>query len=167
MLEAWRNITATGAQPLAVTDNLNFGNPEVPEIMGHFADAVAGIKEACTALDFPVVSGNVSLYNQTTHPSGLRVPILPTTPAIGAIGVIADIDLSVGYAMPDEAELVLVGEAGVISVSHSGCERYVEERTARRRFLDLVAERRNGDFVREGFYPRKFLLATMSRMVAF
>lgn len=146
--EAWRNITATGAQPLAVTDNLNFGNPEVPEIMGQFADAVAGIKEACTVLDFPVVSGNVSLYNQTTHPSGLRVPILPT-PAIGAIGVIADIDRSVGYAMPDKAELVLIGEAR----GDLGQSLWLREICGREDgappIIDLIAERRNGDFVRE------------------
>ncbi len=63
--EAWRNLTATGARPLAITDNMNFGNPEKPEIMGQFAAAIAGMAAACRALDFPVVSGNVSLYNET------------------------------------------------------------------------------------------------------
>ena len=63
--EAWRNLTAVGATPLALTDNLNFGNPEKPEIMGQFVGCVRGIAEACRALDFPVVSGNVSLYNET------------------------------------------------------------------------------------------------------
>src|SRR5262249_56151520 len=63
--EAWRNLTAVGARPLAVTDNLNFGNPERPEIMGQFVGAVRGIGQACKALDFPVVSGNVSLYNES------------------------------------------------------------------------------------------------------
>ena len=71
--EAWRNITAVGATPLAVTDNMNFGNPQKPEIMGQFAGAIMGMAEACTALDFPVVSGNVSLYNETEGK-----PILPT-----------------------------------------------------------------------------------------
>ena len=71
--EAWRNITAVGATPLAVTDNMNFGNPQKPEIMGQFAGAIEGMAEACTALDFPVVSGNVSLYNETEGR-----PILPT-----------------------------------------------------------------------------------------
>lgn len=71
--ECWRNITATGAEPLAATDNLNFGNPEKPEIMGQFVQAVKGIGEACRALDFPIVSGNVSLYNETNG-----VAILPT-----------------------------------------------------------------------------------------
>ena len=63
--ECWRNLTAVGADPLAVTDCMNFGNPERPEIMGEFAEAVEGMAEACTALGFPVVSGNVSLYNET------------------------------------------------------------------------------------------------------
>src|SRR5260364_470174 len=63
--EAWRNITAVGGRPLAITDNLNFGNPERPEIMGQFVGCLKGISEACRALDFPVVSGNVSLYNET------------------------------------------------------------------------------------------------------
>ena len=78
--EAWRNITAVGATPLAVTDNMNFGNPQKPEIMGQFAGAIMGMAEACKALDFPVVSGNVSLYNETEGR-----PILPT-PTIGAVG---------------------------------------------------------------------------------
>src|SRR6202044_2301622 len=83
--EAWRNITATGALPRAITDNMNFGNPEKPRIMGQFAGCVEGIAEACNALDFPVISGNVSLYNETNG-SG----ILPT-PAIGGVGVMADV----------------------------------------------------------------------------
>ena len=69
--ECWRNLTAVGAKPLAVTDNLNFGNPERPEIMGQFVGCIRGIAEACKALDFPVVSGNVSLYNET---NGQRDP---------------------------------------------------------------------------------------------
>ncbi|KAF5888045.1 phosphoribosylformylglycinamidine synthase subunit PurL, partial [Rhizobium sp. PEPV16] len=82
--ECWRNITATGAEPLAATDNLNFGNPEKPEIMGQFVQAVKGIGEACRALDFPIVSGNVSLYNETNG-----VAILPT-PTIAGVGLLPD-----------------------------------------------------------------------------
>ena len=70
--EAWRNITAVGGKPLALTDNLNFGNPEKPEIMGQFVGCVRGIAEACKALDFPVVSGNVSLYNETKAAASCR-----------------------------------------------------------------------------------------------
>ena len=83
--EAWRNLTATGAQPLAVTDNLNFGNPERPEILGQFVGCIDGMADACKLLDFPVVSGNVSLYNETNGSA-----ILPT-PVIGGVGVIDDI----------------------------------------------------------------------------
>ncbi|GBR19213.1 phosphoribosylformylglycinamidine synthase subunit PurL [Asaia spathodeae] len=145
--EAWRNITATGALPLAVTDNLNFGNPEKPEIMGQFADAIKGMGEACRALDFPVVSGNVSLYNQTSHPSGLSQPILPT-PAIGAIGVIEDVTKAIGLGMPDHAELVLIGEIR----GELGQSLWLREICHREEgappVIDLHAERRNGDFVR-------------------
>ena len=73
--EAWRNITAVGGRPLAITDNLNFGNPERPEIMGQFVGCLKGISEACRALDFPVVSGNVSLYNETNGRGILPTPV--------------------------------------------------------------------------------------------
>ena len=79
--EVWRNLTASGATPLAITDNMNFGNPERPEIMGQFVACIEGMAEACKALDFPVVSGNVSLYNETNGTG-----ILPT-PAIGGVGL--------------------------------------------------------------------------------
>ena len=81
--EAYRNLIAVGARPLAATDNLNFGNPEKPEIMGQFVGAVEGIGAACLALDMPIVSGNVSLYNETDGTG-----ILPT-PTIGGVGLIA------------------------------------------------------------------------------
>ncbi len=84
--ESWRNLTATGATPLALTDNMNFGNPEKPEIMGEFAGAIEGMRAACEALDYPVVSGNVSLYNETNGNA-----ILPT-PVIGGVGLIADVE---------------------------------------------------------------------------
>ena len=72
--EAWRNLTAVGALPIAITDNLNFGNPERPEIMGQIVRAIDGMAEACRALDFPVVSGNVSLYNETMGRASRRRP---------------------------------------------------------------------------------------------
>ncbi len=80
--EAWRNLTAVGATPIAITDNLNFGNPERPEIMGQIVAAIEGMAEACRALDFPVVSGNVSLYNETNGTA------IPPTPVVGAVGLI-------------------------------------------------------------------------------
>lgn len=140
--EAWRNITATGALPLAITDNMNFGNPEKPRIMGQFAAAVRGMAAACAALDFPVISGNVSLYNETEGR-----PILPT-PAIGGVGVLEDVAHAVGLAMPDAHDLVLVGETR----GHLGQSIWLREVAGQEAGppppVDLAAERRNGDFVR-------------------
>jgi phosphoribosylformylglycinamidine synthase len=90
--EAWRNLVATGARPLAATDNLNFGNPEKPEIMGQFVRAIQGIGEACRTLAMPIVSGNVSLYNETDGRA-----ILPT-PTIGAVGLLRSADELIGAA---------------------------------------------------------------------
>jgi phosphoribosylformylglycinamidine synthase II len=100
--EAWRNLTAVGAHPLAITDNLNFGNPEKPEIMGQFVGCIRGISEACQTLDFPVVSGNVSLYNETNGRG-----ILPT-PTIGAVGVLDDFQKSASLAFKAEGEAILL-----------------------------------------------------------
>jgi len=140
--EAWRNITAVGATPLAITDNMNFGNPEKPEIMGQFAAAVRGMAAACTALNFPVVSGNVSLYNETEGRA-----ILPT-PAIGGVGVLEDVGQAVGLALPPGCDLVLIGETR----GWLGQSLWLREITGREEGppppVDLVAERRNGDFVR-------------------
>ncbi len=140
--EAWRNLTAVGATPLAITDNMNFGNPEKPEIMGQFAACVRGISAACRALDFPVVSGNVSLYNETQG-SG----ILPT-PAIGGLGVIEDAAASVGIALRPGLELVLVGR----TQGWLGQSLWLREIAGREDGppppVDLAQERRAGDFVR-------------------
>ncbi|AQS84084.1 MAG: phosphoribosylformylglycinamidine synthase subunit PurL [Acetobacter aceti] len=146
--EAWRNITATGARPLAVTDNLNFGNPEKPEIMAQFVGAIEGIGEACRALDFPIVSGNVSLYNETRNPDGTTSAILPT-PALGGLGVLDDVTKNVGLGMPENGTLILVGE----TKGHLGQSLWLREILGRETGdapdVDLAAERRNGDFVRE------------------
>jgi phosphoribosylformylglycinamidine synthase len=141
--EAWRNITAVGGTPLAVTDNLNFGNPEKPEIMGQFAGCVRGIGEACTALDFPVVSGNVSLYNETNGRA-----ILPT-PTIGGVGVLADFQRSATIAFKAAGEtILLVGE----TAGWLGQSLYLRDICGREEGapppVDLAAEKRNGDFVR-------------------
>ncbi len=140
--EAWRNLTAVGARPLAITDNMNFGNPEKPEIMGQFAASIRGMAAACRALDFPVVSGNVSLYNETEGR-----PILPT-PAIGGLGVLDDAAASVGLALRPSDSLVLVGE----TAGWLGQSLWLREVAGREDGppppVDLEAERRNGDFVR-------------------
>ncbi len=102
--EAYRNLTATGAKPLAITDNLNFGSPQRPKIMGQFVGCTQGMSAACTALDFPVVSGNVSLYNETNGQA-----ILPT-PVVGGLGVLEDAAKAVSLALPGEGlDLVLIG----------------------------------------------------------
>src|SRR5207245_982179 len=100
--EAWRNLTAVGAKPLALTDNLNFGNPERPEIMGQLVGCIRGIAAACKALDFPVVSGNVSLYNETNGRA-----ILPT-PTIGGVGLIDDFTRSASLAFKALGEVILL-----------------------------------------------------------
>jgi phosphoribosylformylglycinamidine synthase len=140
--EAWRNITATGATPLAVTDNMNFGNPEKPEIMGQFAAAIRGMAAACTALDFPVVSGNVSLYNETEGRA-----ILPT-PAIGAVGVIEDVSKAVGIAIAPGQDLILIGVTKGELGQSLWLREIVGEETGAPPPVDLIAERKNGDFVR-------------------
>ncbi len=96
--EAYRNLTAVGAKPLATTDCMNFGNPEKPHIMAQFVGCIEGMAEACEALDMPIVSGNVSLYNETTGADGVSHAILPT-PAIGAVGLIDDLDtmMTIGF----------------------------------------------------------------------
>lgn len=142
--EVWRNLTAVGAEPLAITDNLNFGNPEKPEIMGQFVGCIKGIGEACRALDFPVVSGNVSLYNETHGQA-----ILPT-PAIAGVGLLDNVAnrASIAFAKPDEA-ILLIGGHG----THLGASQYLSDILGREEGapppVDLAAERRNGDLVRD------------------
>ena len=141
--ETWRNLTAVGATPLAVTDNLNFGNPQRPEIMGQFVLAVRGIGDACRALDFPVVSGNVSLYNETNGQA-----ILPT-PAIGGVGLMKDVTKHASVPFKGEGQaILLIGD----TKGHLGQSIYVREMLGREEgpapAIDLKIERRNGDFVR-------------------
>ncbi|HWM47954.1 MAG TPA: phosphoribosylformylglycinamidine synthase subunit PurL [Xanthobacteraceae bacterium] len=142
--EAWRNITAVGGRPLAITDNLNFGNPERPEIMGQLVGCIRGIAAACEALAFPVVSGNVSLYNETNGRA-----ILPT-PTIGGVGVLPDFTKSATLAFKAAGEVVLlVGE----TVGWLGQSLYLRDICGREEGapppVDLAVERRNGDFVRK------------------
>jgi phosphoribosylformylglycinamidine synthase len=145
--EAWRNLTAAGALPIAITDNLNFGNPEKPETMGQIVRATDGMAEACRALDFPVVSGNVSLYNET---NGVAIP---PTPTVGAVGLIEDYDLRMGFGNVAEGDsLVVIGETH----GELGASIYLREILGREDGapppVDLAAERKNGDFVR-GLIP--------------
>ena len=140
--EAWRNLVAVGAKPLALTDNLNFGNPEKPHAMGQLVGCIAGIAEAAKALDFPIVSGNVSLYNETMG-SGI-----PPTPAIGGVGLVADVTKTASPSFKAAGQdLLLIGGApgwigrsawlAVVAGRDEGAPPPV----------DLKAEKRNGDFV--------------------
>ena len=141
--EAWRNITATGAQPLAITNNMNFGNPEKPEIMGQFIGCIKGMSEAALKLKFPVVSGNVSLYNETNG-----VAILPT-PVIGGVGLLEDLGKSatIAFKRHDE-DIILIGScSGWLGQSIYLREIHGLEMGAPPP-LDLDEEKRNGDLVR-------------------
>ncbi|MEX0955818.1 MAG: phosphoribosylformylglycinamidine synthase subunit PurL [Rhizobiaceae bacterium] len=144
--ECWRNLTATGALPLAATDNLNFGNPERPEIMGQFVRAIQGIGEACTALGFPIVSGNVSLYNETNGKG-----ILPT-PTIGGVGLIDDWSRMARIAFAAEGEAIVLVGAPPSWGSHLGQSAYLRDMHGRSEGppppVDLEHEKLVGDFVR-------------------
>jgi len=142
--EAWRNLTAVGATPIAITDNLNFGNPERPEIMGQIVRAIEGMALACRELDFPVVSGNVSLYNETNGQA------IPPTPTVGAVGLIADYDRHADFSSLKPGDvLVLLGETR----GELGASMYLREILGREDgappAVDLARERRTGDFVRD------------------
>jgi len=142
--EAWRNLTAVGALPIAITDNLNFGNPERPEIMGQIVRAIDGMAEACRELDFPVVSGNVSLYNETNGAA------IPPTPTVGGVGLIADYARRADFSsLKPGHQLVLVGE----TEGWLGASMYLREVLGREDGapppVDLAKEKRAGDLVRE------------------
>ena len=148
VVETWRNLTAVGADPLAITDNMNFANPERPEIMGQFVASVRGMGEACKALDYPVVSGNVSLYNET---NGIGIP---PTPAIGGVGLVpdwtktADIKLKGVTAHGENSMLIVIGsERG-----HLGQSLYQNHATGKFEGapppVDLEAEIRAGRLIR-------------------
>ncbi len=145
--ETWRNLTAVGATPLGATDCMNFANPQRPEIMGQFVGCIEGMAEACRALDFPIVSGNVSLYNESKATGGGSA-ILPT-PAIGGVGLLADYTKSATIAFKGTGDvLVLIGETrGDLGQSLWLRELHGREDGAPPR-VDLEAERRTGDFVR-------------------
>ncbi|MHB8528823.1 MAG: phosphoribosylformylglycinamidine synthase subunit PurL [Caulobacteraceae bacterium] len=141
--EAWRNLCAVGAEPIAITDNLNFGNPERPTVMGQIVRAIDGMAEACRALCFPVVSGNVSLYNET-HGAAI-----PPTPTVGAVGLLEDATARASFAsMRSGDTLLLIGA----SRGEMGSSLYLREILGREEgappAVDLPSERRAGEFVR-------------------
>ena len=148
--EAYRNLSAVGATPLAVTNCLNFANPQRPEIMAQIVGCLDGMSEACRALDFPIVSGNVSLYNESKATGGGSA-ILPT-PAIGGVGLLKDWQRSAGAVFRNDGDDIwLIGDAP----SHLGQSLWLREIAGRELAeaglppqVDLAAERRNGEAVR-------------------
>lgn len=142
--ETWRNLTCVGADPIAITDCLNFGNPERPEIMGQFVGAIEGMNEACHAFEYPVVSGNVSLYNETNGQA------IPPTPAVGGVGLIPDLSKIATLTGAKESDtLIVIGE----TTGWLGSSIYLSEILSREDGapppVDLAAEKLNGDYVRK------------------
>ena len=141
--ETWRNITAAGGTPLAITDCMNFGSPERPRIMGQFKEAVDGIAEACEALSYPVISGNVSFYNETNGKA------IKPTPGIGGVGILKDLTkrATPGFKRENDA-ILLVGD----TQGHLGASVFLKEIMGREDGapppVDLALEKKNGDFVR-------------------
>ena len=140
--EAYRNLSAVGAVPLATTDNMNFGNPEKPEIMGQFVGAIKGIGAACSALNMPIVSGNVSLYNETDGAG-----ILPT-PTIGAVGLIADESALIAGTAEEGDALVLIGAAATHLGQSALLAEFAGVEAGDAPGVDLAAEKAHGDFIR-------------------
>ncbi len=143
--ETYRNISAVGAKPLAITNCLNFGNPQKPEIMGQIVRAIKGINEACLALDYPVVSGNVSLYNETDGKA------IQPTPAIGGVGLFKDLTKRcTANFKSDGDEIFVIGK----TLGHIGSSLYereilkIEEKNSPPK-VDLVEEKKNAIFVQE------------------
>jgi len=149
--EAWRNLCAVGARPLAATDCMNFGNPQRPEIMGQFVGCIEGMADACAALDFPIVSGNVSLYNETKSDDGASTAILPT-PAIGGVGLIEDWTKAVGLAFKGPGDVIVaigdrrgyLGQSLWLREVHGREDRDAGPPPS----VDLHAEHEAGEFVR-------------------
>jgi phosphoribosylformylglycinamidine synthase len=143
VVETWRNLTAVGADPIAITDNMNFGNPERPEIMGQFVGSVEGMGEACRALGYPVVSGNVSLYNETNGKG------IPPTPAIGGVGLIPDWSKTADIKLKQDGHLlILIGH----EEGHLGQSLYQLHATGKSEGapppVDLADEIKAGNLVR-------------------
>src|SRR5207245_1557560 len=114
--EAARNLACVGAEPIAVTDCLNFGNPEKPSVAWQLTEAVHGLAEACRRLDVPIVSGNVSLYNETAGRS------IPPTPTVGMVGLLEDVSMAVPTAFSERSAVIVLGESptGVSAGEYAG-----------------------------------------------
>jgi phosphoribosylformylglycinamidine synthase len=135
--EAARNLACVGAEPIAVTDCLNFGNPEKPAVAWQLTEAIHGLAHACRALQVPIVSGNVSLYNES------RGQAIPPTPAVGMVGLLDDAALAIPLGFPDESTLILLGDPP----STLSASEYIGDHGPFPR-LDLDAERRLATLLR-------------------
>ena len=149
--ETYRNLCAVGAKPLAITNCLNFGNPQRPEIMAQFVGALQGMGEACRALDYPIVSGNVSLYNESKATGGGSA-ILPT-PAIGGVGLLKDWEKSATIAFKAAGDPVWLIGANADFPPEVGQSTWLSEvhdlRSGKPPFVDLDRERAMGELIRE------------------
>ena len=142
--ESWRNLISVGAKPIAITNCLNFGNPENPEIMGEFAENILGIKEACEFLDYPVVSGNVSFYNGTNKNN-----IYPT-PVIGGVGLIKDLKKIYNNRFKKiDSEIIIIGK----TFGHLGQSVFMNElynlHDGTPPDVNLLNEKNNGEIILE------------------
>jgi phosphoribosylformylglycinamidine synthase len=143
--ETYRNISAVGAKPLAITNCLNFGNPQKPEIMGQIVRSIQGITKACKELDYPVVSGNVSLYNETDGKA------IKPTPAIGGVGLLSDLNKRCDTKFKKiNDQIFIIGK----TLGHISCSIYEREilkvdNQKNPPKVDLIEERKNSEFVRE------------------
>ena len=151
VVETWRNLIASGALPIAITDCMNFGNPEKPEIMGQFVECIRGMGEACSKLDYPVISGNVSFYNETNGEG-----IYPT-PAIGGVGLIKDLSNVMTIALKKDGNyLCVIGK----SSNHLGNSQYLSiiknKELGSTPSIDLNEELKNGKFVLSCIEQKKF-----------
>jgi len=146
--EAYRNLSAIGATPLAITNNLNFGNPEKPEIMTQLVESVLGMGDAARQLDTPVVSGNVSLYNETDGKA------IQPCPVIGMVGVIENVDDAVGNCfVAADQDIFVIGQSDKADDGWLGASIYQQHHGDDGIYapppLDLVAEQKTGSFVRQ------------------
>ena len=142
--ETYRNLTAVGAEPRAITNCLNFGNPEKKEIMGQFVDVIKGMAEACQALDYPVISGNVSLYNETNG-----VGIKPT-PTIGGVGLISNVNQTVNFALKSiGSHLIVIGKTKGHIYQSTLCYDILHLKKGPPPSIELANEKKNSFFIRE------------------
>ena len=144
VVETYRNISAVGGKPVAITNCLNFGNPQKPEIMGQIVRAIQGINEACKFLEYPVVSGNVSLYNETDGKA------IQPTPTIGGIGLLKNLTKRCDIKFKNIGDVIFVlGNTN----GHLGCSLYEREilKTNNKNNppkVDLKLEKKHGELVR-------------------